>query len=617
MPNGPIYLHFLDVYHYGRAVHGNRASEETLVTEARRAFRLAALHSERIYLPASSYFEGPLAQIVLGDHSELAQMGVVYVAASQPSLEQHREEKVPQYPHGLPNAIPGAYTAAPHIEPPPYLQRGGSSRAAITNRWLAELERERPQRLAHGLSDLEAANRVERAWGRVPDLLESRAFVTPHVAEVLAERRAEVPEQALIGVIEPAYIDGYTEALRAAIVAQLVYLESPYPLAAQRAFAFAPTLTAFTELELLDLLDRANVHELLRLRDSSEWEQMRSLLASDSAPGEELIELARSAKTVAAGTHEFPAMGNLEAQVGIVTALPEEFTAMRRMLEPPLRELKRPGDPNSYLLGSIPALRDGAEIGRHRVVLTQLRKAGNPSAASVVTNMFRSFPSVRLALMVGVACGVPRAEDATKHVRLGDIIVSDRQGVLDFTAGVKTADGFKLRHSLPPPSAPLIAAADALEADAIDGHRPWHGLIDTHGADTAFAQPDHASDVLLDEEGNPIPHPADPHRKDGEPRIFRGPIGSSNILMRDAKSRDELAAEHGIYAIEMEGSGIADAAWGHSCSYGIVRGASDYGDGSKNDVWHNRAALVAAAYARCLLERVAREDLRQEAPAGR
>lgn len=616
MPSRPIYLHFLDVYHYGRAVLGNRASEATLIAEARRAFRLAVLHSDRVYLPASSYFEGPLAQIVLGDHSELAQMGVVYVAASQPSLEQHREEKIPQYPRGLPNAIHGAYTAAPHIEPPPYLQRGGSSRAAITKRWLRELQREGPQRLAHKLGDLEAANRIERTWGRIPDLLESRAFVTPHVAELLAKRRAEVPEQALIGVIEPAYIDGYAESLEAAIVAELVYLQSPFSLSGEPAFAFAPTLAAFTELELLDLLDRANVHELMRFRDSSEWEQMQSFLAGGAAMGEELVDLAGAAKTVASGAHEFPAMGNLDAQVGIVTALPEEYAAMRRMLEPPVKELKPPGDPNTYLLGSISALRDGVEEGRHRVVLTQLRRAGNPSAASAVTNMFRSFPSVRLALMVGIACGIPRPEDASKHVRLGDIVVSDRQGVLDFTAGAKVSEGLKLRHTLPPPSAPLTAAADALEADSLEGQRPWRALIEAHGADEVFALPDLATDVLRDHDGDPIAHPDDPDRHDGEPRIFRGPIGSSNLLIRDPEFRDELAAEHGIYAIEMEGSGIADAAWGHDCSYGIVRGACDYGDDSKDDVWHNRAALVAAAYTRCLLERVPREDLRRELPAG-
>ncbi|HEY5710127.1 MAG TPA: hypothetical protein VIS51_12135 [Solirubrobacterales bacterium] len=616
MQTPPIYLHFLDVYHYGRAVFGNRVSEETLVTEARRAFRLAVLHSDRIYLPASSYFEGPLAGIVLGDHSELAEMGVVYVAASQPSLEQHREEKVPQYPRGLPNAIPGAYTAAPHLEPPPYLQRGGSSRAAITRRWQGELEREGPQRLAHALGDLEAANRIERAWGQIPDLLGSRAFVTPHVAELLAERRAEVPEQALIEVIEPAYIDGYALALRAEIVTDLVYLASPFPLSGKPAFAFASTLAAFAELELLDLLDRANVHELIRFRDSPEWERIRSLLAGGASIGEELLGLANSAKSVAAGTHKVPAMGHLDVQVGIVTALSEEYAAMRRMLEGPVKTLKIAGDPNSYLLGSIPALRDGEEVGCHQVVLTQLRKAGNPSAASVVTNMFRSFPAVKLALMVGIACGIPRPSDPAKHVRLGDIVVSDRQGVLDFTAGAKIAGGVKLRYTLPPPSAKIIAAANALDADTLEGKRPWEALIEARGGNGDFARPDPATDVLLDSEGDPIEHPDDADRRDGVPSIFRGTIGSSNLLMRDSTLRDELAVEHGIYAIEMEGSGIADAAWGHDCSYGIIRGACDYGDDSKTDIWHNHAAIAAASYTRCLLERVPTEDLRKEISGG-
>ena len=55
-------------------------------------------------------------------------------------------------------------------------------------------------------------------------------------------------------------------------------------------------------------------------------------------------------------------------------------------------------------------------------------------------------------------------------------------------------------------------------------------------------------------------------------------------------------------AIEMEGSGIADATWNDSVGYLVVRGICDYCDSNKNDLWQGYAAVVAATYTRALLE---------------
>ena len=54
----------------------------------------------------------------------------------------------------------------------------------------------------------------------------------------------------------------------------------------------------------------------------------------------------------------------------------------------------------------------------------------------------------------------------------------------------------------------------------------------------------------------------------------------------------------------MEGSGVADATWEAEIGYYVVRGISDYCDGHKNDIWHNYAALAAAAYTRALIEKL-------------
>jgi hypothetical protein len=101
------------------------------------------------------------------------------------------------------------------------------------------------------------------------------------------------------------------------------------------------------------------------------------------------------------------------------------------------------------------------------------------------------------------------------------------------------------------------------------------------------------------------------------PRIHYGKIGSANILMKDALRRDAVARRHGVRAVEMEASGVADATWTSGRHYLVIRGISDYGDPLKNDIWQGYAALAAAAYARALLERVPAYSTRLSSAAER
>ena len=70
-------------------------------------------------------------------------------------------------------------------------------------------------------------------------------------------------------------------------------------------------------------------------------------------------------------------------------------------------------DNNNYVLG---------RIGNHNVVIAALPhwEYGLVNAATVARDMVRSFPNVRIGLLVGIGGGAP-----TKHdIRLGDIVVS-------------------------------------------------------------------------------------------------------------------------------------------------------------------------------------------------
>ncbi|KAG9517565.1 hypothetical protein KCU93_g8700, partial [Aureobasidium melanogenum] len=99
-------------------------------------------------------------------------------------------------------------------------------------------------------------------------------------------------------------------------------------------------------------------------------------------------------------------------------------------------------DTNAYTLG---------RISGHRVVLAVLPKGeyGVGSAAGVITHLIRSFPNIKIGLMVGIGGGAPTN---AKDIRLGDIVVSSPKdqygGVYHYDLGKEIQDsGFmQTRH---------------------------------------------------------------------------------------------------------------------------------------------------------------------------
>lgn len=93
-------------------------------------------------------------------------------------------------------------------------------------------------------------------------------------------------------------------------------------------------------------------------------------------------------------------------------------------------------------------------------------------------------------------------------------------------------------------------------------------------------RPSNDKDILYksNNQAEILPHPDDSKRINDQPHIFIGPIASANILLKDAKHKDELREKFGVKAIEMEASGIADSTWIHEVGYLVVRGICDYCD---------------------------------------
>jgi nucleoside phosphorylase/NTP pyrophosphatase (non-canonical NTP hydrolase) len=285
---------------------------------------------------------------------------------------------------------------------------------------------------------------------------------------------------------------------------------------------------------------------------------------------------------------------------GVVTALAKEFAAMRAMLDD-VRACEVAGDPNNYVLGTIPA-NDGS--GVHHVALTLLKKMGNNSAASAASHLLRSFSNVSDVLMVGIAGGCPHPMDESRHVRLGDVVVSGSDGVVQYD-NIKLGQGVvEVRGASSPPSAAMTGKINMLFADALRGVRRWEEYLERLTNVEGTARPDDGSDVsfYIGDGSTAVAHPPERGRRSGVPKVLSGRIGAANVLLKNPLLRDQLRDQLNVRAVEMEGSGIADGTWIDGRHYVLVRGISDYCDAGKNDIWQGYAAGAAAAFARALIE---------------
>ncbi|MBI4924109.1 MAG: hypothetical protein HY834_20430 [Devosia nanyangense] len=250
---------------------------------------------------------------------------------------------------------------------------------------------------------------------------------------------------------------------------------------------------------------------------------------------------------------------------------------------------------------------------RYEIVHCECLQMGNNSASIATTALLMLYPTITDVLMVGIAGGVPhhpfdlKHADAPDHVRLGDIVFADEVYQYDMIKRERAADTNRAKPR--PASALFQKAYTRLSQKEFDKKAPWTKHVArvsrTH---SEFKRP--VSDELhvfsISDLGvitdTIVTHPPQIRRKaNTAPLVHKGRVGSANILLKDDVTRNALRSL-GIRAVEMEGSGVADATWNFDVGYGIVRGICDYCDPIKNETWQLYAALAAAAFSRAVIE---------------
>ncbi|CAF9918035.1 MAG: hypothetical protein ALECFALPRED_000474 [Alectoria fallacina] len=323
---------------------------------------------------------------------------------------------------------------------------------------------------------------------------------------------------------------------------------------------------------------------------------------------------------------ELPQYSNQDYIVGWLCALPRsELTAARMMLDRPHKEPvnQNADDENSYFFG---------DINGHNIVITCMppEETGTLSAQKLVQPLKRSFPNMVLHLFVGIGGGIPRnppTKDSNDDIHLGDVVVgwAEQAGipaVVQYDHGRYHNEGrVELLSMLDKPNRRLLNALAPIISDREMGqmnfHDHLHRLSDLQNfqhpgleSDTLFeAGYDHVAvdkDALVEADKphcyrcNPTYIVKRPLRETIYPQFHRGTILSGDLVMRDARKRDQLSKlHHNAVCIEMEAAGVIEDT---HCL--VVRGIADYADSHKYWSWQNYAAASAAAFARELLHKI-------------
>ncbi|KAJ4087127.1 hypothetical protein NW760_003035 [Fusarium oxysporum] len=261
-------------------------------------------------------------------------------------------------------------------------------------------------------------------------------------------------------------------------------------------------------------------------------------------------------------------------------------------------------------------------MGGHNIVIATLpagQEYGTGSAAALASQVKQFFPNLWFGLLVGVAAGLPDLSRVpARDIRLGDVLVGlpvgESAGLVPYDLGKETEDGFqplRLGHSLATTEPIVRSAIGSIKLEApydTEKFLPYYEKIRNceHTTGT-FTDPGQDNDILYlacdNGQEKVVERSPRPNQAYQRTRVWYGPIGSGDKLLKNAQKRNELRDKYGIIGLEMEAAGTMNR-----IPVGVIRGVSDYGDRHKNKDWQPYAAAMAASYARALLDEIPLSD---------
>ncbi|RMJ17205.1 hypothetical protein CDV36_003144 [Fusarium kuroshium] len=262
------------------------------------------------------------------------------------------------------------------------------------------------------------------------------------------------------------------------------------------------------------------------------------------------------------------------------------------------------------------------DINGHNIIIATLPESqeyGTGSAAALASQVKKFFPNLWFGLLVGIAAGLPNlAKDPPLDIRLGDVLVGlpegESAGLIAYELGKETADGFQLLRlgrvlaNTETVVRSAIGSIKMLAPNDVDEFLPLYETIkDKQHSETikdkqhsrgTFRDPGQEKDVLYSTSSDGTFHVVrrGARSANNRTRVWYGPIGSGDKLVKNAQRRNELRDKYNIIGLEMQAAGTMNR-----IPVGVVRGVCNYGDEHKNKDWQPYAAAMAAAYAKAIL----------------
>ncbi|KAF1835698.1 kinesin light chain [Decorospora gaudefroyi] len=262
-------------------------------------------------------------------------------------------------------------------------------------------------------------------------------------------------------------------------------------------------------------------------------------------------------------------------------------------------------DENTYICGT---------ISGHAVVVATCPpgETGNVNAGRLTGSMFKTFPNIRMAVLVGIGGGIPHAkapEDPLDGIHLGDVVVGwpgdGKPACVYHERGRSKVDGqFEMVGTMQNPDSRLANALGVLDRTTLGEQL---ARLQLHKNKKKFAHPGLGHDKLFAaayhhvggygskciacDQSELVQRPQRTEEDQHALVFHRGRIATGNAVIQDGELRDQIRARcDGALCVEMEAAGV-DA--NRRCL--VIRGISDYADSHKGNMWRSYAAGNAAA----------------------
>ncbi len=287
-------------------------------------------------------------------------------------------------------------------------------------------------------------------------------------------------------------------------------------------------------------------------------------------------------------------------------------------------------DDNTYIFSA---------INDHAIVVATCPPGdqGNANAGRLTGSMFKTFPNIKMAVLVGIGGGIPRqpaSEDPLDDIHFGEVVVGwpvdAKPACVYYDRGRTKADGqVEVVGTMQKPDWILGSALTNLVSDHEVGRTTFDKQLarlhspENHAAKFAYPGIEHdrlfqasyhhigkyGSDCIECDPKKLVQRPPRTEHDKYKIILHQGRIATGNKVVMNGEERDRIREIcDGALCVEMEAAGV-DV--NRQCL--VIRGISDYADMHKNDKWRSYAAGNAAAFTRELLCKIQPYKVRSQA----